>query len=383
MRFFHLSDLHIGRHLHGYSLLEQQKQVLGQVLRWAEEKKPDAIVIAGDIYDKVSPSGEAVLLFDWFLTELSLLRPQIPLLLISGNHDSSMRLKYASELMKKNRIYVAARTPEGQEEHLQKLTLTDGYGPVHFYLLPYVRPRAVRMATGEIHETGYQEAVAGLLARERPDWGERNVLISHQFYTAGSWSPSVSDSESIHVGGLDNVDIEAVRRFDYVALGHLHSAQKVKEEHIRYCGSPMKYSVSEWKQPKGILLVTLGAKGEPLQLETLPLKPDRDVVRRRGTLEEVLSGGRSEDFISVTLTDEKERYQPREILEEYFPFLLEIKVENSRTRNRISTGEEMKWEEDPMAAFEQFFQEMQGRAMRKKKKKILEETVREAGEEEV
>ena len=121
MRFFHLSDLHIGRHLHGYSLLEQQKQVLGQVLRWAEEKKPDAIVIAGDIYDKVSPSGEAVLLFDWFLTELSLLRPQIPLLLISGNHDSSMRLKYASELMKKNRIYVAARTPEGQEEHLQKL----------------------------------------------------------------------------------------------------------------------------------------------------------------------------------------------------------------------------------------------------------------------
>ena len=111
MRFFHLSDLHIGRHLHGYSLLEQQKQVLGQVLRWAEEKKPDAIVIAGDIYDKVSPSGEAVLLFDWFLTELSLLRPQIPLLLISGNHDSSMRLKYASELMKKNRIYVAARTP--------------------------------------------------------------------------------------------------------------------------------------------------------------------------------------------------------------------------------------------------------------------------------
>ena len=179
------------------------------------------------------------------------------------------------------------------------------------------------------------------------------------------------------------MDIEAVRRFDYVALGHLHSAQKVKEEHIRYCGSPMKYSVSEWKQPKGILLVTLGAKGEPLQLETLPLKPDRDVVRRRGTLEEVLSGGRSEDFISVTLTDEKERYQPREILEEYFPFLLEIKVENSRTRNRISTGEEMKWEEDPMAAFEQFFQEMQGRAMSESERKILEETVREAGEEEV
>ena len=169
MRFFHLSDLHIGRHLHGYSLLEQQKQVLGQVLRWAEGKKPDAIVIAGDIYDKVSPSGEAVLLFDWFLTELSLLQPQIPLLLISGNHDSSMRLKYASELMKKNRIYMAAQVPEDREGHLQKLTLTDGFGPVHFYLLPYVRPRAMRMVTGETREVSYQEAIAGLLDREHPD----------------------------------------------------------------------------------------------------------------------------------------------------------------------------------------------------------------------
>ncbi|MGI6006085.1 MAG: exonuclease SbcCD subunit D [Ruminococcus sp.] len=383
MRFFHLSDLHIGRYLHGYSLIDLQRQVLNQIIRWADREKPDAIVIAGDIYDKPSPSGEAVLLFDWFLTELSRMKPQIPVLIISGNHDSSMRLKYASALLKEHRIYVAARPPRTAEDYLQKLTLSDEYGDVTFYMLPYIRPQAVRQVLGEERMESYHDTVRLLLERETPDWEQRNVLISHQFYTAGTLPLQRSDSETIQVGGLDNVDIEVIRRFDYAALGHIHGAQQVGEPYIRYCGSPMKYSVSEWKQKKGILLVTLGEKGEGIQYETLPLKPDRDVTKRQGTLEEVLAAGKSDDFISVTLTDEKELYRPRDILEEYFPNLLEVKIENSRTRRMLHQGEEILWEEDPMTAFRQFFQEMQGRDMTEEERKVMCDVIKEAGEGEI
>lgn len=381
MRFFHLSDLHIGKSLHGYSLAELQRQMLEQIIRQAGQERPDAIVIAGDIYDKPAPSGEAVLLFDWFLTELSGLQPRIPVMIISGNHDSSQRLKYASAMLEEHQIYLAARPPQKEGEYLQKVMLFDQYGPVTFYLLPYIRPRMAGQVLGEEKTGSYHETVKYLLERENPDWEQRNVLVSHQFYTAGTFRPQTSDSETIHVGGMDNVDIEAIRKFDYAALGHIHGPQQVKEPHIRYCGSPMKYSVSEWKQEKGILLVELKAKGEAPQFSLLPLKVQRDVVKKRGTLEEILAEGKCEDFVSVTLTDEKELYQPRDILEEYFPWLLEVKVENSRTRNMVHPEGEILWEEDPMTVFEQFFREMQGRDMTEAEKRVMRKTAQKAGEE--
>lgn len=383
MRFFHLSDLHIGRYLHGYSLADQQREILAQIIQWAKKERPDAIVIAGDIYDKPSPSGEAVLLFDRFLTELSRLKPQIPVMIISGNHDSPKRLQYAGALLKEHQIYLAAQPPGKEEDYLSKLILTDEYGEIVFYMLPYIRPQAVRQALKEGQTDSYHRAVKGLLERENPDWNKRNVLIAHQFFTAGSFRPQTSDSETIHVGGMDNVDIEAVRQFDYVALGHIHGAQKVKETHIRYCGSPMKYSVSEWRQEKGILLVEMGKKGEPLMYRTLPLAAPKDVVKKKGTLKEILAEGKCGDFVSVTLTDEKELYQPREILEEYFPNLLEVKVENKRTRKMFEEETEISWDDDPMTVFEQFFREMQGRDMTEEERSVMKETAKKAGEEKV
>ncbi len=380
MRFFHLSDLHIGKQLHHYNLREDQEHILAEVISYAEKLHPDAVVIAGDVYDKSVPSGDAVTVFDDFLTRLSAVKPVIPILVIAGNHDSAQRLDYASRLLGSHQIYIAGKAPESEEDHLKKITLTDEYGKVNFYLMPFLKPGYVRgLCGGEMPES-YTAAVQAVLEREEIDPGERNVIVSHQFYTGRDSrtgeeiSPKTCDSELLSVGGIDNVDISVLKEFDYAALGHLHGAQKAGSENVRYCGTLLKYSVSEAGQEKTLHLVTLGAKGDPVNVEKLPLHPLRDVRRVRGELEEIISAADPEhrdDYVSVTLTDEIDPYKPKEQLQKVYSHILEVRMDNERTRKKLEFDEGEIRMEDPLEVFSDFYREMQGREMSEEETEIL------------
>ena len=384
MRFFHLSDLHIGKQLHHYNLKEDQKVILEEIIEYAKEYHPDAILIAGDIYDKSVPSAEAVTLFDEFLTGLSEITPAIPVLMIAGNHDSAERLQYASEILKRQHIYVAGSAPMTKEEHMPKVTFTDAFGEVDVYLLPFLKPSYVRnVFEGEAPES-YSDAVKWLIEREEIDYkGRRNVLVSHQFY-AGSVPPETCDSETVSIGGIDNVHVQAVEQFDYVALGHLHGKQQVGKEYIRYCGTPLKYSVSEAGQVKCLTMVTLMEKAEPVTITELMLHPIRDVKKKAGTLEELLKGADPKemgDYISITLTDEVDPYQPKERLEDVYSHILEIRIDNERTRNKLSEFDEETEIKSPFEAFNDFFEEMQGRSLTEEEKQFVVKIMEQAEEE--
>ena len=382
MRFFHLSDLHIGKQLHHYSLKEDQEHILGEIIEYAGKLHPDAVVIAGDIYDKPVPSAEAVTLFDDFLTRLAKIRPQIPVMIISGNHDSADRLRYVAGILKKEKIYLAGSVPQKEEEHIEKVALKDEWGEVNFFLLPFLKPAYVRRLFEENPPETYSDALNRLIKRENINFkDERNVLVSHQFYM-GSYLPETCDSETISIGGLDQIDITGVEPFDYVALGHLHGKQKVKDEHIRYCGTPLKYSVSEASHTKALTVVTLGEKGESVKIEEYPLHPLRDVRKITGKLKEILKEERSpEDYVSITLTDETDPYHPKEQLETVFSKILEVRIDNTRTRTKWMEAEELVLK-TPEENFADFFEKMQGRPMDPEEETLILQILEEAREDE-
>ena len=410
MKLFHLSDLHIGKLLCGYSLKENQERVLSRIVAYAQEEHPDAILICGDIYDKSAPSGEAYVMFDRFLEALSEIRPRIPVFIIAGNHDSPERLSYASAFLEKHSIYLSVFPPVREDEYLKKITLEDEYGPVDFYLLPFLKPGWLRPLLPEGSAFSYEEAVRFLLSREKIDPGRRNVILSHQFYTAGQSEPETCDSEVAvaMAGGLDRIDISVLDAFDYAALGHLHGSQKVGRMSARYCGTPYKYSVSEERHHKAVTVVELGKKGEEPQLRFLPLSGLQDVRRLRGTLEEVLeaakqgsgkNGRRTEentaeadlpeadtpgvchDFVSVTITDEQEPYRIRERLEERYDHLLELRVDNARTRARMAeSGTENDPAPEPMEAFRQFYETVNHTPLPEEGERVMKRLIREIQE---
>lgn len=399
MKLFHLSDLHIGKLLCGYSLRENQERVLSRIVTYAQEEHPDAILICGDIYDKSAPSGEAYVMFDRFLEALSEIRPRIPVLIIAGNHDSPERLSYASAFLEKHSIYLSVFPPVREDEYLKKITLEDEYGPVDFYLLPFLKPGYLRPLLPEGSAFSYEEAVRFLLSREKIDSGRRNVILSHQFYMAGQSEPETCDSEVAvaMAGGLDKIDISVLDAFDYAALGHLHGSQKVGRLSARYCGTPYKYSVSEERHHKAVTVVELGKKGEGPQLRFLPLSGLQDVRRLRGTLEEVLEAAESaapspsagqpsvsgvcHDFVSVTITDEQEPYRIRERLEERYDHLLELRVDNARTRARMAeSGTENDPAPEPMEAFRQFYETVNHTPLPEEGERIMKRLIREIQE---
>lgn len=384
MKFFHLSDLHIGKQLHRYNLGEEQRDIFAQIVSLAKEERPDAVLIAGDIYDSPVPSADAVSIFDEFLTELCAIEPQIAVLIIAGNHDSARRLDFASNILSKHKVYIAGLPPMHEGERILKVTLADEYGPVDFYLLPFVKPGFVRPLLGD-GITGYDAAVRALLAREEFDAKRRNVLISHQFYTAGGKEPKVSDSEVHYVGGIENVDVSALEPFDYAALGHIHKAQQIGGERYRYCGTPLPYSVSEADDAKSVTVVELGPKGEEPLIRELPLHPVRRVRKFAGSLQEILNAAGEEvchDYVSITLTDDVEAYQPKEQLEERFDRILEIRIDNARTRKLAELSGEELVEINPYEAFGKFFAEMNGREMTEEEREMMRQVIAQEWEEE-
>ena len=380
MKFFHLSDLHIGKQLHLYSLKEEQKAVLNEIIQYAEKEKPQAIVIAGDVYDKSVPSAEAVAVFDEFIRNLSEL--SLKIFVISGNHDSPERLEFAGSLLEKQGLYIAGLPPVKETDRIKKVVLFAEEGEVCFWLLPFLKPSYVRGIFPEKENLSYTEAVKMLLEREEMDLSVRNVLVIHQFFTASGKEPFRSASETVYVGGAGNIDVSAVQNFDYVAMGHIHKAQYVGEERFRYCGTPLKYSAGESGDTKTLTAVTLGKKGEGIKIETLPLQPMRDVQQLKGRFEELIRLG-TEDYVSLTLTDEKMPYQPREQLEKVFPNILELKVENTRTKREISGFLKEAEQAEPCVLFENFYEEIHGISMTEEERQLVREILEKVQEDRI
>lgn len=336
MKFFHLSDLHIGLKLMNRDLREEQMDILRQVTDLAREEQPDAIVIAGDIYDKAVPAAEAVEVFDSFITELKRAVPEAEMMLISGNHDSGLRLNCFREILDEQKVHMIGLPPRREEEYIEKVTLQDEFGPVNFYLLPFVKPSMVKQIVG-VDENGnnlsYDATLHKLIAREEVNTAERNVLVSHQFYLpVGENAESVErmDSEIRTVGNIDAVASDVLEAFDYAALGHIHKPMKVGSELYRYCGTPLACSVSEAGQQKGVIMVEIGEKDSrtSVKITVLPLKPLREVRIIKGSLEEVLAQA-CEDFVTVILTDrvDLDIMDMQDRIRMAFPYLLEIRRE--------------------------------------------------------
>lgn len=336
MKFFHLSDLHIGLKLMNRDLREEQMDILRQVIDLAREEQPDAVVIAGDIYDKAVPAAEAVEVFDSFITELKRAVPEAEMMFISGNHDSGLRLNCFREILDEQKVHMIGLPPRMEEEYIEKVTLQDAFGPVNFYLLPFVKPSMVKQIVG-VDENGnnlsYDATLHKLIAREEVNTAERNVLVSHQFYLpVGENAESVErmDSEIRTVGNIDAVASDVLEAFDYAALGHIHKPMKVGSELYRYCGTPLACSVSEAGQQKGVIMVEIGEKDSKasVKITVLPLKPLREVRIIKGSLEEVLVQA-CEDFVTVILTDrvDLDIMDMQDRIRMAFPYLLEIRRE--------------------------------------------------------
>jgi exonuclease SbcD len=364
MKFLHIADLHIGKTLNGFPMLEDQAHVFRQISGYIQSEQPDAVLIAGDVYDRAVPAVEAVHLFDDFLTELA--AEGVSVLLISGNHDSPERLNYASRLLAGKHIHLGCVF----DGALRPLTLADEYGDVNFWLLPFIKPSTVRGIFAEREINSCDEAVAAALESADIDYAARNVLVAHQFFKKAGVEPVRCESELNPVGGLDAVNADLISRFDYAALGHLHGAQTVGADTIRYAGSPLKYSFSEWRQEKSLTFVELCGKGDFI-VRQLPLAPLHDMREIKGSLEvlmsdEISSQADKTDYLHVILTDEEEIIDSMGKLRSVYPNVMAVDFENSRTRIDVAaiTADAGKMESlSPYELFSEFFLEVGGAVM--------------------
>lgn len=344
MKIFHLSDLHIGLKLINRDLREDQEYIFDQIVDYIKREKPQALVIAGDIYDKAVPSAEAVEVFDHLIGNLMTAEPELTVMIISGNHDSGPRVNCFRSVLSRQRLHMVGVPPRKETEKIEKVTLKDSYGNVNFYLLPFVKPSMVKEITGT-DENGnnlsYNDTIHRLIEREEIDQNERNILVSHQFYLpAGKTADDVErmDSEIRTVGNIDEISADILERFDYAALGHIHKPMKVGRDIFRYCGTPLACSVSEAGQQKGILMLDISEKEKEPEITVLPLNPLRQVRVIKGKLEEVLKQG-CEDYVTVILTDKVDLdvIDMQDRLRLAFPRLLEIRREGQR-RNILKTS---------------------------------------------
>lgn len=324
MKFLHLSDLHLGKQLNDLSLLPDQEAILEQILQLAETEKAEAVLIAGDIYQRSAPQAEAMSLFDRFISRLADRGKKV--IMISGNHDSALRISYFSSLIRHAGIY-ASEVFDGQ---LQKVTLKDQEGEIDIWLMPFLRPGQVKRLLPEEKITSYQDAVSAVLRNAQIDWKKRNILLCHQFITGSE----ISDSEELAVGGLENIDAAVFEGFDYVALGHIHKPQKIGKDTLRYAGSPLSYSFSEASQKKSVPLIDMREKGDA-KVTLLPLYPLHPVRLIEGKMEEIMQMPYSEDYVWITLHDELVPPDAKVSLSVNFPNMLKFSIVNSRTKYDI------------------------------------------------
>lgn len=375
MKLMHLSDLHLGKRLNEFSLLEDQSFILQQLVELVRSEQPDCVLLAGDIYDKPVPPAEAVTLFDDFLNKLAQLTT---VCVTSGNHDSAERLAFGAQLMREGGVHFCGLyTGEPQ-----CVTLQDAHGSVHIYLLPFLKPAHVRHClppTEAEQVTTYHEALRCAVERLHINAAERNVLVAHQFVTGAQ----TAGSEAVNVGGVDNIGAEVFAAFDYTALGHIHRAQNVGSERVRYSGTPLKYSFAEWQQEKSVTLVELGEKGS-VSVTALPLAPLRDLRKLRGSYEELMSrdfydelpkdsDGLLRDFYHLTLTDEEDVPDAVQKLRSVYKNLLQLEYDNKRTRtDNAIEGAERVVEKSPLELMEEFYQLQNNQALSERQRAYLQ-----------
>ena len=372
MIFFHLSDLHIGKKVNKKNLLEEQKHILDAIIQAVETRNPDGVLIAGDIYDSPVPSAEAVALFDDFLVKLQGLGTKV--FVISGNHDSAERIAFASRIMNRSGIYMS---PVYAGE-TKPIVLSDDFGEVAIYMLPFVKPATVRYWAEDDTIKTYNDAVRYAVGKMEIDPSRRNIIIAHQYIT----DAERSDSEEVSVGGVENVDASVFDAFDYVALGHLHRPQSCSRKTVRYSGSPLKYSFSEVKDKKGIVVVELGKKGD-VQMDTIPLEPLHDWHDLRGTYDELTAKSfwdgtpYREDFVRVTLTDEEDIPDAIGKLRTVYHNLMELQYDNKRTRSGMTSvgGAEKVAEKTPLELFSELFEKQNGQPMSDVQEAFLKDLV--------
>ena len=377
MKLFHLSDLHIGKRVNEFSMIEDQKYILKRILDLAEEEKPDGIILAGDIYDKQIPSAEAVQVFDEFITRLA--GRSIPVFIISGNHDSAERLAFGGRLLNSRGIYLSPV----YDGSVTKIPLKDQYGTVWIHLLPFIRPSTVRHVFENEADlvTDVQTAAETVIRHMEIDLKDRNILVAHQFVTGASRC----ESEDVQVGGLDNIDAAVFTPFDYTALGHIHSPQNVGTDRVRYCGTPLKYSFSEVDQEKSITVVELEKKGT-VRTSLLPLKPLRDMRKLRGTYLELTDRSfyrdmNREDYIQVTLTDEDDVPDGLQKLRVIYPNIMQLLYDNQRTKTTQEVDAAQAVEKKTeMELFYEFYELQNNQPMTKQQKDFAEQLIREIKE---
>ena len=379
MKLIHLSDLHLGKRVNGFSMMDDQHYILREILKIIDRETPDGILIAGDVYDKSVPPAEAVALLDEFLVELS--RRQLQVYLISGNHDSPERLAFGGRLMDQSGVHVAPV----YDGRIVSFTQQDRWGSVEIFLLPFLKPAHVRRFFPDDPIDSYTDALRTVLSHAAVPTDKRTVLVTHQFVTGASRC----DSEDLSVGGSDNVDAAVFASFDYVALGHIHNPQSAGAPHIRYCGTPLKYSFSEAAHEKSVTVVELGQKGE-VDIRAIPLHPLRDMAELRGTYESLTFRGFYEgttypgDYLHITLTDEEDIPDAISKLRVIYPNLMQLSYDNARTRaGALAAPTEQAAQKSPLELTEIFYEGQNGQPMSDAQRDFLRGLMERIWEEEV
>lgn len=377
MKLIHLSDLHFGKIVNEFNMFEDQRYIMTQILDIIDKERPDALLLAGDIYDRNIPPAAAVDLLDEFLWKVT--RLEIPIFLISGNHDSAERLNFLSRLLTARELYIVTTV----KHTIPKVILSDTYGEVHFYLLPFIRPSQIAVQFSEEKIVTTADAVGMLLDHTEIDPQQRNVLMTHFFVTAANQLPELSDSENpASVGGIDAVDVSCFEAFDYVALGHLHKPQRVGRETVRYGGSPLKYSFSEAGHHKYVTVVELKGK-DNVEIRQCPLKPLHDLRKIRGELHrliqpEIYTQADPQDYLHVTLTDELALIDPMHTLRSVYPNVMQLAFEHRDQQGSTLDALEALPLEDEQRLFERFYTEVTGEVLDEKRRQLMEEVIDEA-----
>lgn len=377
MKILHLSDLHFGKRLNNFSLLEDQIYVNQQIFQLAKNQKIDAVIIAGDIFDKSIPSADAVQLFDEFLNFWAELN--LPIFIISGNHDSAERLSFGLNIFSHNNIYIS---PVYNGE-IKSITLKDNYGNINFYLLPFLKPSMVRPFFPDEEIKSHTQALKIALKNLPLNKDERNILIAHQFVTGAV----VSDSEEINVGGLDNIDAHIFDDFDYVALGHIHTPQTILRDTIRYCGSLLKYSFSEANQQKSATIIDITTK-EQISITTFPIKPLHDMRKIKGSYAELTNrqnyiNTNTDDYIFATLTDEEDIPDAISRLRSIYPNIMQLEYDNKRTRtNQIIDTSDINSLKTPIEFFNEFYQLQNNQSLNDAQMQIMQDLIDSIWEEQ-
>ena len=371
MRFLHTADLHLGRQINDLSLMQDQEYILDRIAELADGERVDAVLIAGDVYQRSSPQAEAMALFDAFVSRLVSMGKQV--FIISGNHDSAQRISYFSALLRSSGVYVT----EKFEGKLQCAAVRDAFGEVVVWMLPFLRPSGVRRYLPEERIRTYQDAVEAVLRNAPVDPSKRNILICHQFITGSE----ISESEELAVGGLDNIDASVFDTFDYVALGHIHKPQSAGRDTLRYAGSPLKYSFSEVSHRKSVTIVDVEQKGNT-SVRTVLLRPLRDVRCVSGTMAELMEMPYSEDYVWVTVHDELVPPDARVAISVTFPNMLKFSIVNSKTKfdTDVMAGRPME-NKSVLELFEDFYRlQNNDRLPGESHRRVLEKVLRELEE---